>query len=180
MGAARTTTKMLATAVLVAGLALGAAACGGKDEAATTTTAKSAPTSLATTTTLNDSAYDKFATGMEAKITAAGTDQCKLDPLFMEMSTGEGTAPANPQQVEKAVGLTVQLFNSMAASAGPNRTKEAADIRTGAQQITAAAKKAGYTVEWLRSPAPSQVFSQSFQMSLAAVRNDMLKACNKG
>lgn len=183
MGAARTTTKLIATALLVAGLTLSAAACGGKDEAATTTTAKpgsSTTQPLATTTTLNDSAYDKFASSMTAKIKAAGTDQCKIDPLFMEMSAGEGTAPANPQQVKKAVVLTVQLFNSMANSAGPSRAKEAADIKANGELITAAAEKNGYTVEWLRSPESSSAFTPTFATSLAAVRTDILKNCGKG
>lgn len=183
MGAARTTTKMLATALLVVGLTLGAAACGGKDEAATTTTAKSGstvPDTLATTTTLNNSAYDDFATEMAAKIKAAGTDQCKIDPLFMELSAGKGTSPANPEQVKKAVNLTVQLFNAMAASAGPTRTKEAADIQANSKLITAAAEKNGYSVEWIRSPDSSSAFTPSFATSLAAVRTDILKNCGKG
>ena len=183
MGAARTTTKMLATALLVAGLTFSAAACGSKDGAATTTTAKSGSSTtepLATTTTLNDSAYDKFATSMAAKIKAAGTDQCKIDPLFMELSAGEGTSPATPQQVEKAVNLTVQLFDAMAASAGPARAKEAADIKAGGEQITEAAEKNGYSVEWIRSPDASSAFSPTFATSLAAVRTDILKNCGKG
>lgn len=183
MGAARTTTKMLTTALLVAGLALGAAACGGKDEAATTTTAKSGSSTtqpLATTTTLNNSAYDAFATEMAAKIKAAGTDQCKIDPLFMELSAGKGTSPANPQQVEKAVNLTVDLFNAMANSAAPNRAKEVADIKANTGLITAAAEKNGYSVEWIRSPDASNAFTPTFATSLAAVRADILKACGKG
>ena len=183
MGAARTTTTMLATALLDAGLTFSAAACGSKDEAATTTTAKSGSSTtepLATTTTLDDSAYDKFATSMAAKIKAAGTDQCKIDPLFMELSAGKGTSPANPEQVEKAVGLTVDLFNSMAASAGPSRAKEAADIRANSELITAAAEKNGYSVEWLRSPDSSSAFSPTFATSLAAVRAAILKNCGKG
>ena len=183
MGATRTTMKMIAAALLVAGLTLSAAACGGKDEAATTTTAKpgsTVPDTLATTTTLNDSAYDKFATGMEAKIKAAGTDQCKIDPLFAELSAGEGTSPANPQQVKKAVALTVELFNSMANSAGPARAKEAADIKANGELITAAAEKNGYTVEWIRSPDSSNAFSPTFATSLSAIRTDILKSCGKG
>ena len=183
MGAARTTTKMLTTALLVAGLALGAAACGGKDEAATTTTAKSGSSTtqpLATTTTLNNSAYDAFATEMAAKIKAAGTDQCKIDPLFMELSAGKGTSPANPQQVEKAVDLTVDLFNAMANSAGPARAKEAADIKANSELITAAAEKNGYSVEWIRSSDASSAFTPTFATSLAAVRADILKNCGKG
>ena len=183
MGAARTTTKLIATALLVVGLTLGTAACGGKDDAATTTTAKSGstvPDTLATTTTLNDSAYDKFAREMAAKITAAGTDQCKIDPLFMELSAGQGTSPANPQQVEKAVNLTVDLFNAMANSAGPARAKEAADIKANSELITAAAEKNGYSVEWIRSSDASSAFTPSFATSLAAVRADILKNCGKG
>jgi len=98
----------------------------------------------------------------------------------MELSAGKGTSPANPEQVEKAVGLTVDLFNSMAASAGPSRAKEAADIRANSELITAAAEKNGYSVEWLRSPDSSSAFSPTFATSLAAVRADILKNCGKG
>ncbi len=181
MRAARTTTKLLAAA-LVLGLALTTAACGGKDDAAPTTTAQSGstvPDTVATTTTLDDSDYAKFAAQLDAKLTAAGTDQCKLEPLFMELSAGTGTAPATPQQVEQAVGLTVDLFNALAASAGPARAKEAQDVRNGAEQITAAAKQNNYSVEWIRSPDASNTFSQDFVTSLAAIRADVLKNCSK-
>lgn len=182
MRALRTTTNLVATALLVVGLTLSAAACGGKDDAASTTTAKSGstvPDTVATTTTLDDSDYAKFAKEMDAKLKAAGTDQCKLEPLFMELSAGTGTAPATPQQVKQAVGLTVDLFDALAASAGPARAKESQDVRTGAEQITAAAEKNNYSVEWIRSPDASNTFSQDFVTSLAAIRNDILKNCNK-
>lgn len=175
-------TKLL-SAALVLGLVLTVAACGSSDDAAPTTTAKSGstvPDTVATTTTLDDSEYDKFAQQMDAKIAAAGNDQCKLEPLFMELSAGTGTAPATPEQVEQAVGLTVDLFNALAASAGPARAKEAQDVRAGAEKITAAAKENNYSVEWIRSPDASNTFGQDFVMSLAAIRNDILKNCNKG
>jgi len=182
MGAARTTMKMIATALLVAGLSLTAAACGGKDESATTTTAKpgtTTPQTLATTTTLDNAGYEAFAKKMKGQISAAGNDQCKLEPLFMELSSGDGTAPANPEQVKLAVGLTVQLFNAVAASAGPSRAKEAADIKSGSAEVAAAAEKNGYSLEWIRSPESSTSFGPTFVQSLGAIRTDILKNCKK-
>ena len=72
------------------------------------------------------------------------------------------------------------LFDAMAESAGPTRAKEAADVKAGGEQVTAAAEKNGYSVEWLRSPDSSGAFSPTFATSLAAIRADMLKNCGKG
>jgi hypothetical protein len=182
MGAARTTTKMLATALLVAGLTLSAAACGSKDEPATTTTAKSGSSTtepLATTTTLDDAGYAAFAAEMKRKLNDAGTDPCKIQKAITGISGGAGT-PATPEQLKLAVGLTQQMLNRYADAAPPSLAAEAKAVREGGPMLAAAAEANGYSLDWFSSVEAQQAFGPEFFGSFGKIQTAFAEKCNKG
>ena len=170
----------VAAVLLLTALVTTGAGCGGKKEAATTTTtarpSTSAPTTQGPTTTLDDAGYSAFAAKLQAEITAAGSDPCKVEAVLMELSSGAGT-PANPQQLKLAIDLTQQMLTTLANAAPASLATEAQAVREAGPKLTAAAQANGYSLEWFHSQAAQTAFGPTFFSSFGKIQSATAKDC---
>ncbi|MFM7068759.1 MAG: hypothetical protein ACKOYM_04785 [Actinomycetes bacterium] len=157
-------------------------ACSSSDESAekaSTTSSTVTPTTMPTTTTLDDASYGAFYREVRSSIQAAGTDRCKLEGVFAELSNRR-TTPANPAQMKQAITLTAEFLTAFAAAAPPALAQQAATVRRAAVALVAKAKATNYSMDTLDPAVQAEVFNQDFAKALQAIETANAKDCPPG
>lgn len=156
-------TRLLAlAAVVTVALAPLAACAGGDDTAASTTTASdgeqvnqndgtnlgdSTSTTEAPLRTVPDDEFERTMGDLNQRITAAGTDSCKLSLLIA--STNLPT-PNGPNQAEQAGRLITGLLIALADAEKPGNEANAQLLRDTADKIVQSGETNGWSLESLQ------------------------------
>jgi len=160
---------------MVTVLALAGTACGGDDEADDTTTTT---TEASTETTVQELTDDEFAAQVDpllADIEAAGTDLCAV----LEAASAQGPeAPAATEaQVESTIDAQVAILRAISGSE-PVDEANAAILNKVADDLSAAAESAGYSVAFLQGEEFTQVLSgEEFTTAIGAYQTRQAAEC---
>ncbi|CAN5604732.1 hypothetical protein BH10ACT3_BH10ACT3_10420 [soil metagenome] len=160
----QTTRRITGAAVLIAGLALFAGACGSSDSDAETTTTKKETTTTAsdssdssdgtddsTEDTVSDEDFDAAVDEVSGQLDETGGDICGVLEVMGGSGSNELPTPSTKAQVKTAVALLDQLFGAIADAAPAEYASEADTIRTAMTGFDETAKEKDYDPEWFNS-----------------------------
>jgi hypothetical protein len=176
-----TRTLLAALAALVAVLAasLLGAGCGSDDEAdgddgATTSSETTTPETVPPVT-VSDADFEAVVTSLDALITSAAGDPCKLADAFGQ--AGSLPTPTNETQTRQGTEVVAQLFITAAATPPAGAEADATVLDRAGQDLLAEGEANGWDPDWLTGNGGPDAVNQADVQ--AAYRNYQTKVAEQ-
>ncbi|MFZ4517129.1 MAG: hypothetical protein ACOYOP_02000 [Microthrixaceae bacterium] len=127
-----------------------------------------------TTSTVSDKEFDSTIKELEAKLTAAGTDQCQLFAIFSSPTPD----PSGKDQGKQAVEFISKLLNAVADAAPADQAQQAQALKTAATDLTNEAEAAGYSDSFLNGGQPPKALSSTeFTQAIQTIGSSAQTKC---